>query len=349
MAHSLIDFWNLLRGSPALAAAVLAVVAAMFVNGWTDAPNAVASCPATRALSPKQALGLAVVMNFFGVLAMSFVSSTIAMSVIRIADFGGNTAETLSALAAGMTAAVLWPAAAGLIGLPVSKSHALFSGITGAAVALEGNFTAVSGGEWGRLLAGMLLSVAVGFGGSYLIARVTEICCRRVDRLASASFFRGAQICSSAAIAFLHGAQDGQKYMGAVMLAVFLSQGTVPPERATLPVWLIILTSLVIAAGTSFGGWRIVRSLGFQLARMEPYHGFAADTAAVLSLLFSTLAGYPVSTTHTKTAAIMGAGLSRGVLALNWRVVLRILSAWLLTFPGCGLVGFVLALVFRMI
>ncbi len=349
MAHSIADFWNLLRSSPALAGAVLAIVAAMFVNGWTDAPNAVSGCPATRALTPRQAVFMAAVMNFFGVLAMSFVSSHLAMIVIRIADFGGHTRETLSALAAGMTAAVLWSAAAGAGGLPVSKSHALFSGITGAAVALEGGFAVISAAEWERLLAGMVLSIAVGFIGSYLIARLTEFFCCRMDWQKTAPFFRGGQICGSAAIAFLHGAQDGQKYMGAVMLAVFLSQGMEPPDSTSLPVWLIILTSVVIAAGTSLGGWRIVRSLGFRLVRMEPYHGFAADIAAALSLLLSTVAGYPVSTTHTKAAAVLGVGVSRGWQAVNWRMGLRILSAWLLTFPGCGLLGYLLALLFRLI
>lgn len=330
--------------SPALLAAVLICVALMIVNGWTDAPNAIASCLSTRAMTPRQALGVAVVMNFLGVLMISIFSSVIALSAARIADFGGDKKETLSALIAGMAAAVLWSTLAGRGGLPTSKSHALFSGITGAAIALEGGLGAIHPGEWGKVLGGLLLSVGMGYGGGYLLSKLVEFLFRKIDRRGSAPFFRIGQIASGAAVAFLHGAQDGQKYMGVIILAIFLANGQDVPHDAVLPAWLMILASIAMAVGTSLGGFRIIRSIGFRLVKMEPYHGFSADVAAAISLLISTIAGFPVSTTHTKTAAIMGVGSSQGVRAVNWKMGGRILLMWLLTFPGCALLGYLLAM-----
>ncbi|MGI5893384.1 MAG: inorganic phosphate transporter [Candidatus Merdivicinus sp.] len=342
------EFMDLLCSSPGLIVASVMIVILMFVNGWTDAPNAVACCISTRALPPRKAVRLAVVMNFFGVLAISVVSSTIAKSMIQLVDFG--TGDALITLKAGMAAAVIWSMGSWVIRMPTSKSHALMAGMTGAGIALQNSWSGINAQEWGKVFYGVLISAVVGLGGGWILSKGIEWAAGGLDRRKAAPFLKGGQIAASAAVAFLHGAQDGQKYMGIMMLAIFLSQGKEPVSDISIPIWLMILASVAMALGTSMGGYRIIRTLGFDLVKMEVYHGFAADVAAAVSLFISTAAGYPVSTTHTKTTAIIGVGVSQGLRAVNWRMVREILWIWILTVPCCGVLGYFLAkFVFRLL
>ncbi|MBP3318717.1 MAG: inorganic phosphate transporter, partial [Ruminiclostridium sp.] len=162
-------------------------------------------------------------------------------------------------------------------------------------------------------------------------------------------FFRGAQIVGAASMAFMHGAQDGQKFMGVVLLCVYMSQGQALPSDISIPIWLMILCSVVMAAGTAMGGKKIIKSVGMDMVKLEKYQGFSADIAAALALLFCSVSSLPVSTTHAKTISIMGVGAVKRMSAINFGVVKEMVLTWILTFPGCGLVGFLMTKLFMLI
>jgi PiT family inorganic phosphate transporter len=172
---------------------------------------------------------------------------------------------------------------------------------------------------------------------------------KRMDNRKTKPFFQKAQIFGGAAMAFMHGAQDGQKFMGVFMLGIFLANGQSDVTSFQIPIWLMILCSGVMALGTSIGGYRIIKTVGMGMVKLDTYQGFAADTAAAISLLISSVFGVPVSTTHTKTTAIMGVGAAKRVSSVNWSIVREMLAAWILTFPGCGLVGYLMAYIFMRI
>lgn len=346
MDLSLGFFVRMLAASPPFCITVLLTLGVILVNGWTDAPNAIATCVVTRCLSARAAILFAAVLNFLGVLTMSIVNTTVAQTVTRLVDFGTNAHEALIALAAALLAIVVWATLAWAFGIPTSESHALIAGLTGGAIALSGGLSGVNGGEWVKVLYGLAVSVLFGAIAGYLICRAVTALFRRADRRKSAGFFRGAQIFGAGAMAFMHGAQDGQKFMAVILLGLFLANGQTAPDAVSLPVWLMLLSSAVMGIGTSIGGKKIIKSVGMDMVRLEPYQGFSADVAASSVLFFCSLFGIPVSTTHVKTTAIMGVGAVKRVSAVNFSVVREMLLAWVLTFPGCGLIGYGMAKLF---
>lgn len=343
------DFLSQLVSNPALAITVVLTLGVILVNGWTDAPNAIATCVSTRAIRAQHAIMMAAVCNFLGVLVMTLVNSTVAMTIYNMVDFGTDTGEATVALCAALFAIVTWATAAWKFGIPTSESHALIAGLSGAAIALHGDLSGINGAEWVKVLYGLVLSTLLGFGMGYGVTKVTELVCRRSDRVRTTKFFRKAQVAGGAAMAFMHGAQDGQKFMSVFLLGIFLVNGQSDVHEFVIPVWLMVLCSLIMALGTSIGGYRIIKSVGMDMVKLQPYQGFCADTGAAVCLLISSLTGIPVSTTHTKTTAIMGVGASRRLSAVNWGIVREMSLAWILTFPGCGLVGFLMAKLFMLL
>nr|WP_122012143.1 inorganic phosphate transporter [Maliibacterium massiliense] len=326
---------------------IVLVLAVVFVNGWTDAPNAIGTAVATRVLRPRAAILMAVVCNFLGVLLMTAVNAQVAETISKMVDFGAAGHEALITLTAAMVAIVVWATAAWFFGIPTSESHALIAGLTGAALAL-GGFSAINMGEWSKVLIGLGVSTVLGFGGGFVITRVIERICRHMDRRRTERFFAGGQASSAALMAFLHGAQDGQKFMGVFMLAMFLN-GYAEKNASgafNIPIWVMLLCSAVMGLGTLVGGGRIIKTVGMDMVKLQKYQGFASDLAASISLLLASLTGLPVSTTHTKTTAIMGVGASRRLSSVNWSVAGEMIWAWVLTFPGCGLIGFGMAKLF---
>ena len=276
---------------------------------------------------------------------MTMINSSVASTIYNMVDFGGDSHEALIALCAGLTAIVTWATAAWWFGIPTSESHALIAGLSGAAIALHNGVDGINGSEWIKVLYGLLLSTFLGFIFGWLSVRLVELLFRNRDRRKTNRFFEGAQIAGGAAMAFMHGAQDGQKFMGVFMLGVFLASGNGDAAQFTLPLWLMILCSLVMAVGTSVGGYRIIKAVGMDMVKLEKYQGFAADLAASACLLVSFFTGgIPVSTTHTKTTAIMG--VAKRLSAVKWSVVKEMVLTWVLTFPGCGLIGFLMAWLF---
>lgn len=343
------EFLESIIETPILSIIVLLMLAVIFVNGWTDAPNAIATVISTRSMSAKKSILLAVVFNFFGVLVMTSINAKVAVTVANIVDFGGDSQQSLIALCAALFAIVSWATGAWYFGIPTSESHALIAGISGSAIALQGGISGINASEWVKVIYGLFFSTILGFGLGYFFARIIQILFRRVPRQKSQGFFKNGQIASGAAMAFMHGAQDGQKFMGIFMLAIFLGQGQGNIADFVIPFWLMILCSLVMALGTSIGGYKIIKTVGMDMVKMERYQGFSADLAGTFSLLISSVLGLPVSTTHAKTTAIVGVGAADRLSSINWSTVKEMVYAWVLTFPGCGLVGYLMAKLFMII
>ncbi len=349
MIFSLTDFLYGMSSNPALAITVMLTLGAIFVNGWTDAPNAIATCISTRSMGARNAILMAAGFNFLGVLVMTMVNATVAMTIYNMVDFGGDSHVALVALCAALVAIVIWTTAAWWFGIPTSESHALIAGISGAAIALQGGFSGINPAEWIKVIYGLFLSTGLGFGSGWIIVRGVGYLFKNTDRRKTHGIFRNAQIVGAAGMAFMHGAQDGQKFMGVFMLGILLSVGKVGGSGMIIPLWLMVLCSAVMAIGTSVGGYRIIKSVGMDMVKLEKYQGFSADLAAVICLLASSLFGIPVSTTHTKTTAIMGVGAAKRLSSVNWGVVREMVWAWVMTFPGCGLIGFMMAWAFMRI
>lgn len=346
MSISLSEFLKMLSGSPPLMVVSLLTLGVILVNGWTDAPNAIATCISTRSMAPRQAILMATLFNFLGIVTMTSLNASVAMTIYNMVDFGGNSHEALIALCAALFAIVLWATAAWKFGIPTSESHALIAGLSGAAIAAHNSLDGISGAEWIKVIYGLIFSLLAGFAAGFVTVRLIELICRNMDRRKTGTFFQGAQITGAAAMAFMHGAQDGQKFMGVFLLGIFLANGQGGEGNFIIPLWLMIMCSLVMAFGTSIGGMRIIKTVGMDMVHLDKYQGFAADLAAASCLLITSLTGMPVSTTHTKTTSIMGVGAAKRLSSLDWGIVKDMFAAWFLTFPGCGLVGFVMAKLF---
>ena len=335
--------------NPILLVTVLLTLGVIFVNGWTDAPNAIATCVATRSMTAKAAVLMAAVFNFLGVLVMSTINATVAMTIKNMVNFGTNYGEATIGLCAALFAIIVWAVAAWYFGIPTSESHALIAGLSGAAIAMHNGLGGINGAEWVKVLYGLGLSTVLGFVTGFIFTKLTMLICRNMDRRKTTGFFRGAQILGGAAMSFMHGAQDGQKFMGVMILSVFLANGSDSTGAVAIPLWMMILCSLVMGVGTSIGGYKIIKAVGMDMVKLEKYQGFAADLSAAFCLLLSSLFGIPVSTTHTKTTAIMGVGATKRLSAINFAVVKDMVLTWVLTFPGCGLIGFFMAKLFMMV
>lgn len=349
MTISLSEFFSQLISSPILAITVLLVLGVILVNGWTDAPNAIATCVSTNSISPKSAILMAAVFNFLGVFVMTMVNASVAATIYNMVDFGSNSSDALVALCAALFAIVTWATAAWWFGIPTSESHALIAGISGAAIALHNGLDGINGSEWIKVIYGLVMSTFLGFGLGWVVVKSIEFICKNMDRRKTQGFFKASQVAGGAAMAFMHGAQDGQKFMGVFMLGIFLVNGQADINNFEIPIWLMILCSIVMALGTSIGGYRIIKAVGMDMVKLEKYQGFAADLAGAGCLLLSSVTGIPVSTTHTKTVAIMGVGAARRISNVNWAIVKEMVLTWVLTFPGCGLIGFIMAKLFMWI
>lgn len=349
MDFSLTWFISEMLKNPALLITVVLTIGVIFVNGWTDAPNAIATCVATRAIAPRAAVLMSAFFNFGGVLFMTLINSTVAMTIKNMVNFGEDYDKAIIALCAALFAIIVWAVMAWVFGIPTSESHALIAGLSGAAIALNNGFGGINGGEWMKVIYGLALSTVLGFASGFVFAKLTELCFARADRRKVSGFFKGAQIFGGAAMSFMHGAQDGQKFMGVMILGAFLANGQDSAADVALPIWMMVLCSVVMALGTSLGGYKIIKAVGMDMVKLESYQGFAADLAGAFCLLLSSVFGIPVSTTHTKTTAIMGVGATKRLSAINFAVVKDMVLTWVLTFPGCGLIGFVMVKLFLLI
>lgn len=329
-----------LASNPMLVAVTLLNIGVIVVNGATDAPNAIATVVSTRCMSARTAIVMAAICNFFGLLIITLVSAAVANTIFHMVDFGGNNQAALLALLAAMVAIIVWGVVTWFFGIPTSQSHSLIAGLTGAAVALQGGFGGVNWGEWVKVIYGIVLSTFLGFGSGWAISKAIAKLCRGFDRMKLDHFFKWAQIAAGAGVAFMHGAQDGQKFMSVFILAITLATGVGSADQMTLPIWLMLFCALNMGLGTAIGGKKIIKSVGMDMVKLEKYQGFAASFGATICLLIATFGGLPVSTTHTKTTAIMGVGAAKCKKSVKWSIAVDMVKTWVLTFPGCGLLGF---------
>ena len=342
-------FLQAMSSSPVLLITVLLTLGVIFVNGWTDAPNAIATCITTRCMGARSAIITSAIFNFLGVLVMTHINSSVASTISNMVDFGGNTQEALIALCAALFSIVVYSVAAARFGIPTSESHSLIAGLSGAAIAMHNGIGGINMAEWVKVIYGLFMSLALGFVCGWVICKLLTILCAGMNRHKTNRFFQGAEIFGAAAMSFMHGAQDGQKFIGVLFLGLAFSNGQSDVSGVVIPVWLMLLCSVVMGVGTSVGGEKIIKSVGMDMVKLEKYQGFAADLSAAFCLLLSSLFGIPVSTTHTKTSAIMGVGCVKRLSAINFSVVKDMMLTWVFTFPGCGLISFVMAKIFMAI
>jgi PiT family inorganic phosphate transporter len=297
------------------------------VNGWTDAPNAIATVVSTRVLSPVAAVAMAALFNLIGALSGTAVATTIGKDIINL------DVVPLEVLAAGTLSVIIWSTSAWYFGLPTSESHGLVAGLAGAAVAVAGTDVLLWDG-WRKVFEGVGLAVVVGFGGGLIAMSLLLRAIQKLSPQAVRRIFSPLQMASAAFMAWSHGTADGQKSIGVLAAAIAIYEG----KGATgfdVPLWIILLAATTMALSTALGGWRIIRTLGMRLTHLEPVHGFAAEATAATTLAVTSRLGVPLSTTHTIGSAIMGVGASKRLSAVRWGIGYNIVGAWILTFPIC--------------
>ena len=313
-----------------LLAVVLLAVLFDYINGFHDTANAIATSVATRALRPEYALLMAAFFNFFGAFAGTAVAKTIGAGLVD----EKTTSQVI--VAAALLGAITWNLITWRLGLPSSSSHALIGGLLGATAIAVGTGAFKWDGIINKVLVPLVSSPIVGFVGAFLLMVSLLWIFNGQSRKGMASLFRRLQVFSAGYMAFAHGSNDAQKTMGIITLALF-SAGVIP--TTDVPVWVIVVAASAISLGTATGGWRIMRTMGQKVVKLEPVHGFAAETTAATVLLVTARLGMPVSTTHVISSAIMGVGSSKGLHGVHWGVARRILIAWVLTIPASAFIG----------
>jgi PiT family inorganic phosphate transporter len=313
-----------------LVVVVLVALGFDFTNGFHDTANAVATSVSTRALSPRLAVLIAAIANLAGAFVTTAVAKTIGKGII---DTGLATEHTVLAALLG---AITWNLITWWLGLPSSSSHALIGGLVGAAIAQSG----LSGVEWHGLVHSVAIPAvaapAIAFAGGFLLLLAIYWLLVWMNPGMANRTFRLGQLASGTWVAFTHGANDAQKTMGVIALALFEAGHL---SHFYIPTWVIVCAGIAIAAGTYVGGWRIMRTLGQRVINMEPASGFASQITAGVTIYTATKLGYPLSTTHVISGSVMGAGATKRLSAVRWGVAGNIVTAWLLTIPAAGLVA----------
>jgi PiT family inorganic phosphate transporter len=312
-----------------------------FTNGFHDTANSIATSVSTRALSPRLAVLTSAVLNFAGAFVSFKVAATIAKGIVDPA------AITLKIILAGLVGAITWNLVTWYLGLPSSSSHALIGGVLGSAVASAGFDVVQWHGLYEKVLIPSLAAPFFGIVGAALIMLVVVwIIRRRAPGLVN-RVFRRLQIVSGGFVAFTHGTNDAQKTMGIIALALVAS-GHLSADFSRPPTWVIVSAAAAMAAGTYAGGWRIINTLGQRVAKLDPPQGFAAQTACATILWTTAHYGFPVSTTHTISGSVLGAGATRRLSAVRWGVAGNILTAWVMTIPCAALVGATMEVITRL-
>lgn len=315
---------------------LLLVLLAEFVNGWTDAPNSIATVVSTKVISPKIAVILAIILNILGTASGTAVAFTIGKGIVdsSVIDF--------QTIAAALISLILWSSLAARWGIPTSESHALVAGLSGAALAAIGPKALIWYG-WQKVLLGLVFSSLIGFGLGYLFSKLIVIFCAGGQPNPARKFFSRLQILSSMLMAFSHGLNDGQKFIGVFTMTLVVGGWL---KEFTVPFWVILICALTMGIGTSIGGWKIIKKIGMEMVDIEPWQGVAVESGSFITILVASLLGIPLSTTHTVGTALMGAGAVKSFSRVKWDIVQKILLAWVVTFPICGALSFVINLLF---
>ena len=301
-----------------------------YTNGFHDTANAIATSVSTRALSPRVAVLMAALLNMAGAFVGKKVAETVGKGII---ETGGVTLELILAAVIG---AVAWNLITWYFGIPSSSSHALIGGLVGAALAKDGLHLVLWGGVVEKVILPMIASPALGFIIAFVVMTLLLWLVRRWPPGPVNRWFRLLQPISAAFMAFSHGRNDAQKTMGVITLALVASGHL---TDFNIPLWVVFSCAGAMALGTYSGGWRIIHTLGSKVIKLDPIHGFAAETSAATVIQIATSLGFPVSTTHTITTAIMGVGATKRLSAVRWGVAGNIITAWVLTLPAAALIA----------
>ena len=331
---------------------VLAAIIFEYSNGFHDAANAIATVVSTKVMTPRQAIAMAAFFNLTGALLGGAVAATVGKGLVD------TNVVTMATVLCALIAAFAWNMTTWWVGLPSSSSHALIGGLCGAALATaHGDWSVLkwSTGLWPKVVVPMISSPVAGFILGAFIMFMLFVVLHRFTPHTVNSIFGKLQIFSAAWMAHSHGTNDAQKTMGIITLALFTgtkagSFNELPgwlhflrTPTFAMPVWVQVLCAATMAAGTAAGGWRIIRTLGHRVVKLQPVHGFAAETTAALIIQVASIYGIPLSTTHVISTSIMGVGAMKRFSGVKWTVVERIVWAWVLTLPATGLLGYLLA------
>ena len=336
---------------------LLAALTFEYINGFHDTANAIATVVSTKVLTPRAAVVWAAFWNLFGALMGTTVASTIGKGLVD------TNYVTMSVVLAALLSAIIWGLLTWWLGLPSSSSHALVGGLCGAALgSAEGNWSVLrwsvtdaqghTTGIWPKIILPMISSPTLGFIGGAVLMVLLTICLRRLTPRMVSLIFGKAQLVSAGFMGYSHGSNDAQKTMGIIALALFTGTKSgafdgVPEwlsflrvSEFVVPRWVMLTCAITMAAGTAAGGWRIIRTMGHKMVKLQPVHGFAAETTAALVIHGASTIGVPVSTTHVIATSIMGVGAMKRGSAVKWGLVGRIVWAWVLTLPITGLMGY---------
>lgn len=309
--------------------AFLLISLIIIVNGWTDAPNAITSSISTNTLSIKKAILISVIFNFFGIIIMSLISSELIETVSNLVVFPSNNKNSLIALCSGMISVIIWSLSACYFGIPTSESHALLSGITGAAICINNGFNAVNINEWMNVFYGIIFTTIFGIIISYTLKKFIKIKIKNI---------RKTQITLTATLSFMHGAQDGLKFIGVFVILVNLLNSNI---FINIPFGLILYCSILMGLGTLLGGKKIINKTGNMLMPLKKEEGIIVDFVSSILIFLSTLSGLPVSTTHVRTLAVLGIGINSQE-KINIKIIKELVFAWIMTFPCCTLIGYII-------
>ncbi len=352
---------------------ILVALVFEYINGFHDTANSIATVVSTKVLTPRQAVVMAAASNLLGALWGTAVARTIASGLID------GDVVTQEVLLCALFGAIVWNLATWYWGLPSSSSHSLVGGLVGAAVAAAGDWSVViwsipdathwyagKGLLW-KVIVPMIASPAIGFTLGYLIMAMLYVCLRNWKPRTVNAVFGKAQMASAAGMGFMHGTNDAQKTMGIIALA--LAAGTASGRLDGLPgwlsflrvetqstgrdldiaMWIKVLCAVVMASGTAAGGWRIIKTLGHKMVRLQPVHGFAAETSSATIIGVCSHFGIPVSTTHNISASIMGVGAAKRFSALKWTIVEKMVWAWILTIPIAATIAYLSCRLLRLL
>ncbi|MDP2797022.1 MAG: inorganic phosphate transporter [Methanoregula sp.] len=320
-----------------------------FTNGFHDSANSISTVVSTKVLSPKNAVVFAAFFNFiaafgFGVAVASTIAKIIQLEVIE-------TAMVPYIILAALTGAIVWNMITWFFGLPTSSSHALIGGMAGAGISAAG-LAAIKWSTVELVAIFMILSPLIGFAIGFLFMAIVLNLTKNAHKSTAETHFKRLQLCSAAAYSFSHGTNDAQKTMGIIVPLLFsigYFGSAVDPNHLPVPLWVILVAHTAIALGTLFGGWRIVKTMGYKITKLRPVHGFAAETAGAATIIGASIAGIPVSTTHIICTSIMGVGTTMGASTVKWGIARSIALAWIMTIPISALIGFISFMVIRLI
>ncbi|MGE5372750.1 MAG: anion permease [Solirubrobacterales bacterium] len=323
---------------------ILIVVIALafdFVNGFHDTANVIATSVSTRALSPRNAILLATVFNFVGALTGTAVAKTIGKGIVPPENLAGAHAGTI--LIAALLGAITWNLITWYFGIPSSSSHALIGGLTGASVSALG-FSSIEWGGFVKILIALVTSPIAGLLFGSLVMLILFWIFRESDPHQLNKRFLMMQVLTAISMSWAHGSNDAQKSMGIITLAILVSGGATAAQLGefAIPTWVIMACAAAMAGGTMLGGWRIIRTMGAKIFRLEPINGFAADFTSASVIFAATSLGLPVSTTHVVASSIMGVGMAKRFRGVRWDTARQIVMAWAITIPASALVGAVM-------